>query len=437
MTEELKSIKERCESRHLSVKPITLDLEDPGNPGLLTKVEGLVVQIPQERDHKNLLFLDDHELHEVINSEFEKYRFIRGFEAIWSEELQAIECEIQSGDPLRISSVFFRRLGAVLGGSKQSEPVSNFELPSPHPQVKIVIGEASLDFTTLISFKRDAFYTNLGRLAKRPTMRITGLKVHTHDEALRELQRIGNSILFQIDLATNMPIHFALDRDLMRDLRAGRKRMLSKGITLTAPRYQYDEEPLSLYWYARTAQNLPLLQFLAFYQVLEFYFPIYSQADAQRRIRNVLKNPTFDPNSDSDISQILNAVKLSAKGRAFGDERSQLKSTIIACVENDVLWDFFESNQERKDFFDVQKKSRSLAKQKISFSNRDSDLRTEVSNRIYELRCRIVHTKEEDDFEILLPFSPEVGYIKHDLELIELLARNVLIAGGKPLQISV
>jgi hypothetical protein len=49
------------------------------------------------------------------------------------------------------------------------------------------------------------------------------------------------------------------------------------------------------------------------------------------------------------------------------------------------------------------------------------------------MRCRIVHTKDEDELELILPTSPDISLIKGDLELIEFVARKVLIAGGRQL----
>ena len=55
---------------------------------------------------------------------------------------------------------------------------------------------------------------------------------------------------------------------------------------------------------------------------------------------------------------------------------------------------------------------------------------------MYEIRCRIVHTKDEDELDLLLPFSPEIKKIKYDLELIEFLARQAIIAGGRQIMIN-
>jgi hypothetical protein len=68
--------------------------------------------------------------------------------------------------------------------------------------------------------------------------------------------------------------------------------------------------------------------------------------------------------------------------------------------------------------------------------NETSDFIAEVSERIYEIRCRIVHTKSnEGNFEVLLPYSNEVKELNFDLELIEFLSRKILIASSRPLKI--
>lgn len=38
---------------------------------------------------------------------------------------------------------------------------------------------------------------------------------------------------------------------------------------LMALKSEYDAEAMEFYWYAKSADNMPLLQFLAYYQVIE------------------------------------------------------------------------------------------------------------------------------------------------------------------------
>lgn len=435
MKELIQKIKKRCEKEGLTTKEYKKEIEfiDEDEP---TVREGLIIQIPEERDFKNIILTDTEELPEVAKSKFHKFKFIKGYEAVWSSELGVIECELQSEELLRPPSFIIRRLSKYFETDDKNgkKEVTSFEFPSPKEGLKVIIGMGSTEHSILRSFQREMFFR--GRIRHRPTIRFEGVTLKTHNEVRDFLLRIGNTILFQIDLVTNLPVHLASDRELLRDMRISRRKTSNKEQTFKSPSYEYDNEAMSLYWYARTATNMPLLQFLAFYQVIEYYFPQYSYREAQQRIKNVIKDPVFDPNKDGDIAQILNIVKVTSKGKSFGDERDQIKATINHCIDNNSLRAYFEESESRKEFFDVQKKQKGLVKQKISFSNTEHDIRTEVANRLYDIRCRIVHTKDEGDKELLLPFSPEVSQLQHDIDLVEFVARKVLIAGGRPININ-
>src|SRR5207244_1903284 len=119
---------------------------------------------------------------------------------------------------------------------------------------------------------------------------------------------------------------------------------------LQFPECQYDRQPISLYWYGRGADGLPLLRFLAFYQSLEFYFPMFSQYEAVKQARALLKDPRFSIHDDKDITLLLSAIQTGRAG-SFGDERSQLKATIMACLNAEALRLFLTADESRKNFY--------------------------------------------------------------------------------------
>ncbi|MDB4999975.1 MAG: hypothetical protein JWR76_1052 [Mucilaginibacter sp.] len=438
----LERIKEKSDYANLISKLSTRTIE--WEDAVEERTE-LLIQIPFEREFKTLLIDPKNDsLEKILNSNFEKYKLLKGFEAIYSLELGVIECEIQSDDVLIGVDFLIRKLYRFFNNNDNNDDWESteredetetyrIEFPSPDIEVKIIIGESSDTFSFLSGNKRESLMFRK-RLRKFQTIRLEGLKFENHNQAKELLSTIGNSVFFQIDLITNIPVHLAFDRDIQRKIRFRRK-VAREGLTFTAPRFQYDFEAISLYWYARTSVNMPLLQFLAFYQVLEFYFPVYSSKDAQEKVKTLLKDPTFDKSSDKNIARILEIVKVYGKGKSFGDERSRIRATILACVDQEDLNNFFNENTARKDFFDEQKKSKSLVLQKISFIRKDHDIRLDVANRIYDLRSRVVHTKDDADMELLLPYSTDLAYIKYDIDLIEFLAKKVLIASGKPLHI--
>jgi hypothetical protein len=159
------------------------------------------------------------------------------------------------------------------------------------------------------------------------TMKIEGLSISNHDLAKSALERISNSLFFQIDIELGVPL--TLQREI--ELSIGRHRRSlrrTEGFKLQFPRTEYNEAPMELYWYAQSAVGMPLLQFLAFYQAIEYYFPIYSRAEALRKVRNILKDPSFRAERDADVGRVLTA--LSSKGHSgFGDERTQLKAVLL------------------------------------------------------------------------------------------------------------
>ena len=205
--------------------------------------------------------------------------------------------------------------------------------------------------------------------------------------------------------------------------------------TITEPKYEYDSEPMSLYWYAKESINMPIFQYLALYQTIEFYFPVYSSYEAKQKVQSLIKDPRFNPNRDADISKIIAAIKVSSSGKSFGNERDQLKATISSCTDNTELRDFFKIDENRFNFYS-ENLGKNISKQKISVKNETADFVAEVTERIYEIRCRIVHSKaSEGDFDVLLPYSNEVKQLNYDIELLEFISRKVLISSSRPIKI--
>jgi hypothetical protein len=179
---------------------------------------------------------------------------------------------------------------------------------------------------------------------------------------------------------------------------------------------------------------MPLLQFLAYYQVLEFFMPTYSNHEAVMKARNIMKDPRFTPDKDSQIARVLAVLRPSSRG--FGDERSQLESVLRSCVSPEELRKFYLADKNRVAFYKDGFKSVAPQKipldNKVSDLNKASDLLTETAQRLYEIRCRIVHTKDhaDRDLQALLPYSKEAGNLYEDIALSEFVAVAVLIASS-------
>lgn len=245
------------------------------------------------------------------------------------------------------------------------------------------------------------------------------------------LVKVADSVLLAIDEAIEMPL--ALER-LSRSTNYSR----NESLPVTAVDSEYDPKAMSLYWSAKTASSMPLIQFLAYYQVIEFYFDRYWKKDTWKAMRKVLEHPRFDPYSDSDIGRLFRAANVNPnpKDRALRpSERVRLKATIQECVTLYDLRSFIVDSEDRQRFFGSNRAKR-ISRRTISIGDMSSyslDHREEAAERLSDIRNRIVHAREGQ--EPLLPSAPEIGDLRHDIDLVEFLARKVLRASASPLRV--
>ena len=378
------------------------------------------VLMPQGRGHREINLWTAEGAQRFESVRFEDYRFIAGYIATYSPQEDVIECAVRPLNTRGFANTrrhIFKAIDDVTGEDVQrlicfqaSEGPQRIELGPPSPAFR-AINQGSVGDETL-------------------SLKLIGYNVKQHDDALETLERVGNSVFMQLDLVIG--VGFGLSRDRQYRVEKNRTKDAVKLIVgMPFPQHEYDREPVSLYQYGRSADGMPLLQFLAFYQVAEFYYPIYSNADARRRVRNVLKDPSFRETRESDIGRLLSIIQ--AKSGQYGSERAQLKATINECVDAQGLLIFIKSDSRRLEFFNSHtRKSRHA---KITVEGDASDILSELANRLYDIRCEIVHTKGNEDEDSararLLPFSPEADQLEHDISLMQFVAQRVLIASSR------
>ncbi len=200
------------------------------------------------------------------------------------------------------------------------------------------------------------------------------------------------------------------------------------GATPSFPRNSYADEPKTLYWYGNGAKELPLVQFLAYYQVLEFYFPQFNREAVIHRLRTKLKDPSFDAGDSAHLDRLISATAEAHYG--VRNELEQLRATLRTCVDDDDLKAYL-MDESRRDHFTRNKQSM----KSVRPINLKQDLHEQVAGRIYQIRNRIVHTKDLDEgsgLELLLPTSQETKTMGPEIRLVRWLAQRAMIHGSTP-----
>ncbi|MDK2746431.1 MAG: hypothetical protein KYX67_03845 [Brevundimonas sp.] len=400
------NLKDRLDQLQIRCAASNLDFQqfDDADFGLTAQIS-----LPSGKEKRRIFISTLSRAESILSIAFEEWRFIPRYEAIWNPAKNYIEAAIQT-TRLNADSLAKKILEIPISSSISADQQILINPPNDSNQPAIEIGRVSQDFTILGSgFLRYSF-------------KMKNVRAKTSAQAVEELNSYANSLFFQIDLIHGYS--FTLNRERRRNsIPLSKKR--KRGVLIEYPSTHFNDDAMSLYWYGKSARGMPLLQYLAFYQCIEFYFPRYSQIEARKRVSSLLKKPTFRKNKDDDLDAIISAAQ-SAQTQGFGGERNQLRSVINECISAEDIRTYLNEDKERLEHFSGGGKSKF---HKIPIANKNLDLRNDVADRIYDIRCKIVHTKNSDNddaMRMILPFSEDADYLIQDVELAEFISRSVL-----------
>lgn len=398
-------------------------------------------QFPVARDFETISVYDDDNLEAIMNTRFTKYRGICDYEAFWSKELKCIECEIQDGKMSSPGRIMLRRFLPIFDvieetvdelGKKEPSEIKLFS----NDDFKISVGFCTKEFAFLSSYK-EGRHVNIdqynGRF--RITLKIENISIDTEEQARFFLEKVSNSIFFQLDVLQEFTVTLA-PRRISRIERNIRRRMLhrpSDEAINIGLNYEYDKTPLSLYWFAQNNKESPIFAFFAFYQVLEYYYPIYSTLEAKNRIRNLIKDPHFSVDSEIYMAKLLSTIT-TKNAESIGDEKEQLYNVLKSIVSGDDIVEYITSSEHLKGYYS-NKESNKLSSERLPLGD-SINIISKVAARIYDIRCRIVHNKASEIHKKILPVTKEEDYLRNEVYLIKFLARKAIIANSKRIDLN-
>jgi hypothetical protein len=314
---------------------------------------------------------------------FGEYEFLVRYDAVWNKHFDTVEASV---DWAGWGS--FKYLG---------------DKGSPRDVVIDQLSGAELR----LGLSSSAAQALLGLKSTRATLTLAGGHIGSAAEAAEKLESMGTSFLFQVSLA---------DGNLcsLVEIPSGDERSAAYAsvidtyrwdLGLSFPQRIIEPKPLALYYYAGTlSDRFPLLKFLAYYQVLEYYFGRYSPARVARTGR-----------------------------REYVKERDQIKAVITSCVDHRSLHKLLTGHcHGGVALCDHLANSRRLRGVNVIEVNREDDtsILSALADRIYDIRNRIVHAKESfmgADGEPFFPFSEESKALGPDIEILRNVAAAVLI----------
>ena len=357
----------------------------------------------------------------LLDSGFEKYAFVEGYaEAICCCGEGYAEAIVWPIGPRASKAVILGRLtgattykdfGEIMRKMKRGVDVRMVLAESGGKGVKVSIGKASKDLLAMVRFLEGE-----GALS----VRVEGLEIGNREKVSELLGRVVNSTFFELRRKRGIELFIRKEHGL-EALTWGSNPWVGgeKESDLEFPKLEYDKEAIELYWHAVGAYKMPLLQYLGYYQVLESYFVKYS----------TLNTKGEGVGDGKDIAEIGTSASKNTGLR--GGEKDLLCSTIQGCISKEELISKL-SNPLLNIYFE--KLYKKVSRFKVSEDNEDIDIREQLAERIYDIRCKIVHTKEGDRRGRISPFTEEEELLElFDLPMIAGLADNALTGNSREL----
>ena len=265
-------------------------------------------------------------------------------------------------------------------------------------------------------------YLMAGRIPLMLTVKVDYGSRLDQESLIRGTDELVRSLVYELDIRNGRIVGSAA-RPLPR--RSRRLAFPSKFLDkIRYPQVQVQPEVADLFNFAGHAYDNPPLAFLSYYQTLEYFIPAAVRQSTFKMIRRELRDPMFDRESDSSILRIVSTAERSSRLA----EADQLRALVREYVRRDRLDGFFAADWEN--YFT--RRGPISGVETINPSNPSKDLGDQVADRIYQIRNRIVHAKDDpryEDARVMLPRSQEAAALRPDIELVRLLATEAILTG--------
>lgn len=204
-----------------------------------------------------------------------------------------------------------------------------------------------------------------------------------------------------------------------------------------APKLIYKQALIEQYHMAASSDD-PLIQFIGYYHILEYFFEEVYKKELIRLVREEIIRPEFSVNNDSELAKIIDKIGNKSSSYTFANEREALKLTLMEFIVIDKIIDKLTYyTNEYVDYYRDNTVSFSGGS-KVDLMSDDKKIFEKLANRIYETRTSIIHSKsnelksENKKRFIYSPFKDSEALSK-EIPLIKALAEEVIINSAESL----
>jgi hypothetical protein len=258
------------------------------------------------------------------------------------------------------------------------------------------------------------------------TVKVSGSGLHSVEDFRKASDRVIESFFFSISVQDDICLGTATRLEQITPV-GGKRGTDGEASELPTLKAHYNPEVLRFYWLGGSSE-IPQHRFLAYYQVLEYFFLQVSEEELYNRLRAIIHEPSFMATSEH-LDRIIKSVE---GHRRETDEKEMLKGVMKRYLdESEVIAEINRLEDEMSPHYTV---PRNLFGEDVQIDLREGHVFGTLANTIKTIRNALVHSS--DRYERLprfIPYTESEQIVEAEVPLMRFLAERIVVATSKPL----
>lgn len=258
---------------------------------------------------------------------------------------------------------------------------------------------------------------------------IENLTKHTSEGVNMDLRNIINSVLFDFEYSFNLAFEaIELNSINKRIPRLRRPALPIPTAPINFTYKNYIQELIQYFHLSEKVEYIPF-KYLCYFHIIEYFSDKSAYYVVAEQVKHILLKPDFHLKTNNYINQAINIFKRE------NEKHLTDKIKLTRVLQHFINIDEFKEYLETIKLFDHFTKEQTFTCSKplkvpgIDFAN-DSTFYQSLTNRIYAVRCSIVHSNPDFDETKAVPFVHTTeNVIKLNIEIAVMyeISRNIIV----------
>ncbi|EJG03394.1 hypothetical protein [Flavobacterium sp. F52] len=265
--------------------------------------------------------------------------------------------------------------------------------------------------------------------ARSFVLTIKNLSKTSSEGLMSDVRSIINSVLFDIEYTYSTSFETVnIQSFIRRNIRRKKIRNEVPTTPINLIHKNYIPELIEYYHIGEKVDFLPF-KYICYYHIIEYFSDKSAYYVVSEKLKSLLLKPDFHQNTNKYVAQAINFFK--KENDRYTSDKIKIDRVLNQFIDREELKEHLIENETISHFEKecILECNKELTLPKIDFSQ-DANFYTNLTKRVYSLRCSIVHSNPDFDDTKAIPFitTPKnMDNLRIEIDMIREIARMIII----------